>query len=1528
MNFIDKMVERFIKLNRRMKRWQRVVSVMAAVVVFVTTYALILPAITLDRDTATAEPGIEVAASENEAGEAGTVFENTEEPAPEETAEEPEEAVAEDSGSESGSQEAEAAQAEAVAEENTSEVAPEGNTSEAAPEDESEQTEVLTTEEAATYGTTEEAIAAVTGQTAEDVKLITEDTQLTYDGSDYVVYADFGESAKLPEGVQLQVKEITKESDPEAYEMYYQKALSEMQGKYDENTTLSFAKFYDIAFVYEGFEIEPSGNVNVRIEYKQAVEIEKTTTVDTIHFDKNDEEKAEVIDSDTEGTEKEVEAVQFESDRFSVYGVVGTELFAEVTLPGSNDTYVVTVIAPAEARIPQGSTLRVEPFEEGSEKYEYARNAVLADKKEKGEFVDIDNFGLAALDISIIDPDGNEIEPSAAVKVEIKIKELPGVEDFEEIKESIEIQHHVEVENGVVIEKVFDGGDEGSFQMNTDEKVVEEGTAVDPNSVSDEDFRIEEEESTDIDASFNTEAFSTFTISWNNGYGNGVVVHYVDENGTELDVANNVFPTRITNNSTSPAYLIYDIDGYEYDYTYRRYYSNGSYWDPAGWQEQNIVPELRRYNSGWRYSTNGSNWSNLSASNATNKDEIYVVYKKKPDITQGGSPTLKPIKPEDYPAKPSILKESDPNGDGTSDLSLSITGYTKDREVEKLADVIVVFDVSGSMGYSMSGSTRLAVAKNAVNNLVDNLAEKKNSDGNPLVRMSLISFSNTASSEIGLTDLTTQGVSDYKAAVSGLSAGGGTNWDCALQLANEQAVDSGRATFVIFVTDGDPTFRNTRTNVTDAQLAQETNGTSGNANPYYIQYNVYGAADRDDQSRNYNAAVAQGQAIVGANKNLYTIGISNDVEKVSDFNSDAGGNGAYRAADAAALNQAFADIEAAIIAKLGISDIQMTDGITEMTQTVDKSGLTTTDGSFTYWKKAKNATTFVEWDPASEGCLKAEYDEASGAVKWNMGTDFMPEDGATYKVTWKVWPSQNAYDILAKCMNDPTFYDNLTDAQKAQITRTGDAPNYSYTLRTNEPGAGTTYKSATKSGTGITTEGDTKSLDFNEVNPLGLASSQIGIRKIWDNQLDGNTITGSYTFPVKADGTDFGNGVVLSSPSWQNTYYISTGLMTTDPYVVYEHGHDYTIEEPSDLSYQWDFKSDVYHPMVINNQTKILIKVDTQTESDYTIDGKYYKELSGETVLTATNERRSNLNISKTVVDKDGNHIESDQEFTFTVTVDEGHDDEVWLSAQDSSGATIMDSSIVTGTGVQYQERDGYFHAPSGTTLTLTIKDGWNYRFTNLSVGSTYSIEENSPVPDGFTFVRAAATASNNGTAGTVTGQKTEGTIDKSNSVYTAAYTNRANTTTLKFRKTDENGTTPLAGAVVEIVKGNTGVEGSPFTTTTGDIELTLFDGIYRVKETKAPDGYNVLAGDMYFKTVNGTVTITDQDGNEKTYEDFTMDTEGGVIVLKLKNHPGQELPMTGGPGTILYTLGGLMLILASALMYGFRMRRGERRIR
>lgn len=245
----------------------------------------------------------------------------------------------------------------------------------------------------------------------------------------------------------------------------------------------------------------------------------------------------------------------------------------------------------------------------------------------------------------------------------------------------------------------------------------------------------------------------------------------------------------------------------------------------------------------------------------------------------------------------------------------------------------------------------------------------------------------------------------------------------------------------------------------------------------------------------------------------------------------------------------------------------------------------------------------------------------------------------------------------------------------------------------------------------------------------------------------------------------------------------------------------------------------------------------------------------------------------------------------------------------------------MTGDGVQYQESDGYFHAPSGTRLTLTLKDGWNYRFTNLSIGSTYSIEENSPLPEGFVFDKAEANATNGASPGTVTGQKTEGTIDKSNSIYTAAYTNKADTTDLKFRKTGEDGQTALAGAVIEISRDRVAIDGSPFTTTTEDMELSLTNGIYQVKETSAPEGYVIEHGEMYFKVDNGEVTITDKDGNAKSYDDFTMDTEDGVIVLKLKNHPGAELPSAGGPGTTWIYLMGAILLLGCGITLVIRRR-------
>ncbi len=1533
MNFIDKMVERFLKLNRKMKRWQRAVSVMAAVVVFVTTYALVLPAITLDKDTATTQAGIEIAASENEADEAGTVFESEQEDAvaeeePEEaeepaTEEDTEEAVVEepseeeDSSSESGSQDAETVEAEAdETEAAEAEAVDEADASKTEPAAEIEQTDAQTGEEAAANGTTEEAIAAATNQTAEEVKLITEDTRLTYEGSDYFVYADFGESAQLPEGVQLKVKEITKESDPEAYEAYYQKALSEMQDKYDENTTLSFAKFYDISFVYEGAEIEPSGNVTVRIEYKKAVEIKESTTVDTIHFDKNDDEKAEVIDSDTEGTEKQVEAVEFKSDQFSVYGVIGASLETEFTISnadGEDVTYLVKVTYGPEAKIPEGSTLRVTSIADGTEAYQNARNAVLADKKEKEEIVDINDFNLAALDISIIDPNGQEIEPEAAVTVEIKIKDLPGVENLDEVKETLEIQHHVEVSNGVVVEKVFDGSVEGSYKMDTDENIAKNGTAVDPNSVSEEDFQIVNNgEDEAIDASFDTEVFSTFTITWRDNQ-RRVTVHYVDGNGNELTIDNpdNTHPD-LTANSSSPAFLIYDIDGYEYDYTYRNTNTNAN----------RIAPMLTKSGQNrWQYmGANNTNTTELS-----NNDNIYVVYKKKTDPTTGGTPSVDTDEQwpdqEDPARKPQFGKSSTNNGNGTNKISLTIEAPEKPVEKQTPADVIVVFDRSGSMNNNMDGQTRIARAKTATNTMANTLLSN-NSD----VRMALISFSTTATVTQGFTT----SLSTFQNSVNSLTPEGGTNWEQALQLANTMDVRPDAATFVVFVTDGDPTFRISRGDVTNATLNSETYN-SGTTYQYYRNNHVFGQGNADSAGHNFDFAVDQVSAIAGATKNFYAIGISNDVTKVQNLTTQGGvaADHAFIASDSAAMEAAFKSITESIKSVLGFGDVEITDGITALTNAEMKVMQSVDPNSFTYYRYGGENNKYgdgyankTEWTSrAADGCAAATYNESDGAVHWDMGEGFQLEDDVTYIVEFTVWPSQAAYDLVADLNNGLKTFDSLTPEEKAQVvevTAPTETTTGTYALKTNTDQVNATYSQTSKSGDVVTVSGETDlTAEYIEgtIQNMSLDSDFITVKKEWHNALDSRVVDG-ITLTVTKDGTVYLDDVALSDENgWtSDNQYISTGFITTTSdgrYNVREIGHEYTVTEPEAFSYYWDLTADTYRPMVIDGTLHMLIKTDNPTGTEgtdyYVIEGNKYQASETTTpMLTARNDRRSNLNLKKLVTantDAVDKVPDPDDVFTYTITITDANGDAVWFSAMDENEETVLIPAYSPNVTPELGEDDqptGSYSVPSGEQFTISIKADWNVRFFNLPTGTTYSIQE-TDMADGYEFVKAETSAevtdpayadAYKATPGTVSGNTVTGTIDQPNNVFSTEYTNNWNPKNeIVIIKTDENGG-KLAGATFKLSKmADDGWKEIATFNSKADAGETLKvgHGLYKLEETAAPADYYSRVETVYFTVVtNGnttTVVLADEEGEEieedvsSVYPDVTVN--GNEISVK-----------------------------------------------
>lgn len=80
-----------------------------------------------------------------------------------------------------------------------------------------------------------------------------------------------------------------------------------------------------------------------------------------------------------------------------------------------------------------------------------------------------------------------------------------------------------------------------------------------------------------------------------------------------------------------------------------------------------------------------------------------------------------------------------------------------------------------------------------------------------------------------------------------------------------------------------------------------------------------------------------------------------------------------------------------------------------------------------------------------------------------------------------------------------------------------------------------------------------------------------------------------------------------------------------------------------------------------------------------------------------------------------------------------------------------------------------------------------------------------------------------------------------------------------------------------------------------------LETGKYIVHETKAPDGYNRTTED-YTLDVNPT---TSDNGASITYGDDNDDNK-----VTIENHTGSLLPDTGGMGTVIFTVIGLVLIL------------------
>jgi len=153
--------------------------------------------------------------------------------------------------------------------------------------------------------------------------------------------------------------------------------------------------------------------------------------------------------------------------------------------------------------------------------------------------------------------------------------------------------------------------------------------------------------------------------------------------------------------------------------------------------------------------------------------------------------------------------------------------------------------------------------------------------------------------------------------------------------------------------------------------------------------------------------------------------------------------------------------------------------------------------------------------------------------------------------------------------------------------------------------------------------------------------------------------------------------------------------------------------------------------------------------------------------------------------------------------------------------------------------------------------------------------------------------------------------------------------TDVVLKKTDESGRA-LAGAQFTLCRYNTNIweavseYGEIDMTEMAEVQLSgLKTGLYRLTETRAPEGYVILTNHVYFRLeVNAegetVVTLTDEAGTGENANEMAS-AEGNVVTVK--NMAGVALPATGGPGTGMFTLAGLLLVvLAGAVLLFYRL--------
>lgn len=374
-----------------------------------------------------------------------------------------------------------------------------------------------------------------------------------------------------------------------------------------------------------------------------------------------------------------------------------------------------------------------------------------------------------------------------------------------------------------------------------------------------------------------------------------------------------------------------------------------------------------------------------------------------------------------------------------------------------------------------TGKTRLDVAKEALNSLADQLIASSDST----VKLSLETFSdrgNTPSQYYAGGQ-----ASDFKDAVNGLRADGGTNWVDALTKANAKAnEDPNTPTYIIFLSDGEPTYGRDRW------------GTTGNGTTYRDEY--------------FNNAVDEANKRPSNVAGLFTVYTGSEAsEKMNSFAQKTTGGSAFDGTDSEKLNAAFANIIQTITKSAGYKDVKIVDKLSEYVTGTAADGAIDLE-SVSY---QKNGEAWADPPRASIG--------EDGTLIWDLSSVGELEKGTTYKVTFKVKPSQAAYDKAVENGKETTL------------------PS------TDEAGTKVSYKTVLKETGKDDQVSDEKSAGF-EVPTFSVPVDTVTVKKEWANT-NGAELPASVTVQLQKDGQNYGDPFQLTDKDgWTKEIVVPAGV--------------------------------------------------------------------------------------------------------------------------------------------------------------------------------------------------------------------------------------------------------------------------------------------------------------------------------------------------------------------------------------------------